>query len=52
MSKKLEKLKEVNNILKRVLEKLEFEMFIENINDVKDNIINNNKPKIIVNPKQ
>lgn len=54
MSKKIEKLKEVNNALKNILIVLETRMFIENIIDVDDKSINMNvtKPKIVTVPKQ
>jgi hypothetical protein len=52
MSKKLEKLKEINETLKHVLDKLEIQMFIDNIYDIKDSVIKNDKPKVSVNLKQ
>lgn len=52
MSKKLEKLKEINETLKHVLDKLEIRKFIENISDVKDCVIKNDKPKVSINLKQ
>lgn len=52
MSKKLEKLREVSDILKHVLDKLEIQMFIDNISDIKDSVIKNDKSKVSVNLKQ
>lgn len=48
MSKKMEKLKEVNTQLSNILIELETRMFIENIVDVKEKIINEEKSKTIV----
>ena len=48
MSKKIDKLKEVNTQLSNILIKLETRMFIENIVDVKEKTINEDKPKAVV----
>jgi len=49
---KMKKLKEVNSMLNNVLNKLETQMFIENINDIKDKKISEEKPEHIVEIKQ
>lgn len=46
MSKKLEKLKEVNATLKELLIKLETHMFVENINVDKENL-KNHVPELV-----
>jgi hypothetical protein len=52
MSKKLEKLREVNAMLNTVLMELETKLFIDNISDVKEKIIKDEKPKIVVEIKR
>ena len=51
MSKKLDKLKEINLLLNNVLAELETQMFIENTSDFKENMIKEEKPKIAVEIK-
>jgi hypothetical protein len=52
MSKKLEKLKEVNVMLNAVLMELETRIFIDNISDVKEKMTKDEKPKVMVEIKQ
>ncbi len=54
MSKKIEKLKEVNELIKNALMELETKMFIENISNVRDKVINdeNLKSKFIAEINQ
>lgn len=49
---KMEKLGEVKSQLNNILNKLETYMFIENITEVRDNKINEEKPEVIVELKQ
>jgi len=49
MSKKIQKLKEINNTIKQVLDELEFQLFINCINS--DNKIKNNK-QIVINKQK
>lgn len=49
MSKKIEKLKEVNNQLNEILSKLETRMFIENINNYNDKKLKESQPKMVIN---
>jgi len=51
MSKKLEKLKEVNAQLNSVLKKLETHIFIENMGDVKDKKVIAEQPKVAMQLK-
>jgi hypothetical protein len=48
MSKKLEKLREVNTQLSNILMELETRIFVDNISDVKERIIREDKPKAVV----
>jgi hypothetical protein len=48
---KLEKLKEVNQQLSDVLKELEIRMFIENIEDIRERKIINDKPKVAIEIK-
>jgi hypothetical protein len=47
MSKKLDKLKEIKLEVNDILTELETQIFIENANDFKENIIKKKKPKIV-----
>ena len=49
---KIAKLKEVNTMLKSVLVELEARMFIENVDGVRDKIIQEEKPQVLVELKQ
>ena len=51
MSKKLEKLREVNMQLKSILSELETKMFIENINDTKSKMAKEEQPKVVMQIK-
>jgi len=51
MSKKLEKLREVNAVLTNVLNELETYMFIENIGGGKEKIIKEEKPEVVLEIK-
>jgi len=51
MSKKLEKLREVNKLLKEILSNLETQMFIENIDETIDKKINAEYSKVVVEIK-
>jgi len=51
MSKKLDKLREVNTTLVNIINKLETKAFIENIYIVNEKFINNEKPKPITETK-
>jgi hypothetical protein len=51
MSKKLDKLKEINTQLSNILVELETRMFIENINVFNDKLLENDKHKVIAEIK-
>ena len=51
MSKKLQRLKEVNATLKNVLKELEYQIFINTTNENNNNITKINKQNIVVNLK-
>ena len=52
MSKKIEKLKEINKMLDIVLMKLETKLFIESISDIKEKLADNKKVRTVINIKQ
>ena len=52
MSKKIEKLKEINKMLDIVLMELETKLFIENISEIKEKLVDNKKARTVINIKQ
>jgi hypothetical protein len=52
MSKKLEKLKEINGMLDIVLMELETRIFIESVSEIKEKLTDNKNPRIMTNIKQ
>ena len=52
MSKKIEKLKEINKMLDIVLMELETKLFIESISDIKEKLADNKKVRTVINIKQ
>jgi hypothetical protein len=49
---KLEKLKEIHAQINKIISKIETRMFIENISDIKEKIIQEEKPKAITETNQ
>ena len=49
---KLEKLKEIHAQINKIISKIETHMFIENISDIKEKIIQEEKPKAITETNQ
>lgn len=52
MSKKIEKLKEINKMLDIVLMELETKLFIESISEIKEKLVDNRKARTVINIKQ
>lgn len=52
MSKKIEKLKEINKMLDIVLMELETKLFIESISEIKEKLVDNKKARTVINIKQ
>ena len=52
MSKKIEKLKEINKMLDIVLMELETKLFIESISEIKEKLVDNKKTRTVINIKQ
>lgn len=50
-SKKIEKLKEVNNLLNELIGKLETRLFIENISEAEEKILNEKKVGVSIELK-